>query len=304
MRILVFGAGAMGSFFGGMLSLRHEVILVGRADHMQAVRAHGLRISGKTVMIARPRTASRVPRGARPELVLVTTKAYDTASAMTQLKAFAKSATFLTLQNGVDNPDVIARTASRVLAGTTAHGVTFMGPGNIRHAGVGDTVVGPWVGTNDTDATHARDILADAGISARVSADIRTELWAKVVVNASINPLAALAAVPNGRLVRDRRLLAVLERVAREAAAVAREEGARIDADEIVHRALLVARRTASNRASMLQDLDRHRRTEIDAITGAIVAAGEKTKVDTPLNRALFALVKAKETALLEGGAG
>ena len=92
--------------------------------------------------------------------------------------------------------------------------------------------------------------------------------------------------------------------MAREAAAVAREEGARIDADEIAHRALLVARRTASNRASMLQDLDRHRRTEIDAITGAIVAAGEKTKVDTPLNRALFALVKAKETALLEGGAG
>lgn len=304
MRILVFGAGAMGSFFGGMLSLRHEVTLLGRADHVQAIRAHGLRISGKTALIARPRTATRLPRDARPELVLVATKAYDTASAMTQLKEFANSATFLTLQNGLDNTDVIARTASRVLAGTTAHGVTFVSPGNVRHAGVGDTVLGPWVGTDENDAIHVRDVLADAGIPARVSADIRTELWAKVVVNASINPLAALAGVPNGRLVRDKKLLEVLERVAREAAAVARAEGARIDADEIVHRTVLVARRTASNRASMLQDLDRHRRTEIDAITGAIVTAGGRAKVDTPLNRALFALVKAKEAALLEGGAG
>lgn len=304
MRILVFGAGAMGSFFGGMLSLRHEVTLLGRADHVQAIRAHGLRISGKTALIARPRTATRLPRDARPELVLVATKAYDTASAMTHLKAFANSATFLTLQNGLDNTDVIARTASRVLAGTTAHGVTFVSPGNVRHAGVGDTVLGAWVGTDENDAIHVRDLLADAGIPARVSADIRTELWAKVVVNASINPLAALAGVPNGRLVRDKKLLEVLERVAREAAAVARAEGARIDADEIVHRTVLVARRTASNRASMLQDLDRHRRTEIDAITGAIVAAGKRAKVDTPLNRALFALVKAKEAALLEGGAG
>lgn len=286
-----------------MLSARHEVTLVGRTEHMQAVRAHGLRITGKTALIARPRTAMRVPRDARPELVLVTTKAYDTASAMTPLKVFAKSATFLTLQNGLDNPDVIARTASRVLAGTTAHGVTFVVPGNIRHAGVGDTVLGPWVGTDAKDATYVGDILADAGIPARVSADVRSELWAKVVVNASINPLAALAGVPNGRLVRDKRLLAVLEQVAREATSVARAQGARIDADEIIHRTLLVAQRTASNRSSMLQDLDRHRRTEIDAITGAIVAAGGRAHVDTPLNRVLFALVKAKEAALLESGA-
>ena len=303
MRILIFGAGAIGSFLGGMLSVRHDVILVGRSEHMRAVRLHGLRITGETALIARPRTALRVPRDARPELILVTTKAYDTAAAMRQLKPFADRATFLTLQNGLDNPDVIARTARRVLAGTTAHGVTFAGPGNIRHAGVGDTVLGAWAGTGEDDAVRVRDILVDAGIPARVSADVRGELWAKVVVNASINPLAALASVSNGRLVRDRRLLAVLEQVAREAVGVARAEGAQVDAEETVHRAVLVARRTASNRASMLQDFDRHRRTEVDAITGAIVHAGGKHGIETPLNCALLALVKAREAALLESGA-
>jgi 2-dehydropantoate 2-reductase len=303
MRILIFGAGAMGSFFGGMLSARHDVLLVGRTDHMHAVRAHGLRIAGKTALIARPRTGTRVPRDAKPELVLISTKAYDTAAAMTQLRAFAKTATFLTLQNGLDNPDDIARTATRVLAGTTAHGVTFVGPGNIRHAGVGDTVLGPWRGTTEKDAVHIRDILADAGIPARVSADIRTELWAKAIVNTAINPLASLAGVSNGRLVRDKRLLALLERVAREAAMVARAEDVAVDAEEVVHRTILVARRTSSNRSSMLQDLDRRRRTEIDAITGAVVRASERTGVETPLNQALYALVKAKETALLAGDA-
>ncbi len=284
--------------------MRHDVILVGRSEHMQAVRLHGLRITGKTALIVKPRTALRTPRDARPELILVTTKAYDTAAAMRHLKPFADRATFLTLQNGLDNPAVIARTARRVLAGTTAHGVTFVGPGNIRHAGVGDTVLGAWAGTDEDDAVRVRDILVDVGIPARVSADVRTELWAKVVVNASINPLAALAGVSNGRLVRDRRLLAVLEQVAREAVVVARAEGAPVDAGETVHRAVLVARRTASNRASMLQDFDRHRRTEIDAITGAIVSAGDKRGIETPLNRALLALVKAREAALLESGAG
>ncbi len=304
MRIVVFGAGAIGSFLGGMLAARHDVLLVGRPDHVRAVREHGLRLSGKTVMITKPRAAVRVPRDARPDLVLVTTKAYDTPSAMVHLRPWIRTAMFLTLQNGLDNPDVIAKTASRVLAGTTANGVTFVGPGHVRHAGVGDTVVGPWSGTAEADAVHVRDLLVDVGIPARASADIRTELWSKLVVNAAINPAAALAGVPNGRLVRDKRLLAVVEGVAREAVAVARSEGARVDAKDVVHRTVLVARRTASNRSSMLQDLDRHRRTEIDAITGAIVAAGRRHGIETPLNGALLALMKAREAAVLESGAG
>ena len=295
--IVVFGAGAMGSFFGGLLSSRHEVLLIGRVDHVRAVSEHGLRITGKTIRLVRPEAATKVPRGAKPDVVLLSTKAYDTESAMVHLRPFARSALFVTLQNGLDNADTIARSAERVVAGTTSHGVTFLGPGEIRHAGVGDTVIGPWKGVDEADLVRLRDVFDDVGIPARLTSDVRTELWAKVVLNASINPVSALAGVPNGRLVRDRRLREAVEVVCREAASVARAEGARIDPGEILHRTLLVARRTASNRSSMLQDLEAGRRTGIDAITGAIVAAAERRRLEVPVNGVLLSLVRARESA-------
>ncbi len=300
--VLVFGAGAMGSFFGGLLSARHDVLFVGRTGHMEAVRSHGLRISGKTVRLARPRTATRVPSGAHPELILVATKAYDTGAAMAALKRFARTATFVTLQNGLDNADVIARTASHVIAGTTSQGVTFVGPGEVRHAGIGDTTIGPWKGVERDDVVRVRDVLEEVGVRTRIAEDVRRELWAKLVVNASINPLAALAGVPNGRLVQDKGLQTLLEDVTREAVAVARAVGLDLDVDDLVRRTKLVARRTAANRSSMLQDLDHHRRTEIDAITGALLRVADRAGVDAPLNRALEALVKAREAESLRTG--
>ncbi len=297
MEILVFGAGAMGSFFGGLLSARHDVWLIGREQHMRAIRDHGLKISGKTVRLARPRTATHIPAAAHPELVLVATKAYDTETAMASLRRFAHRATFLTLQNGVDNPDVIARTAARVIAGTTAHGVTLLDAGEVRHAGVGDTTIGAWKGVDHEEVVRVRDLLEEAGVRTRISDDVRTELWSKLVVNVSINPVAALAAVANGRLVRDKDLAALSEAVCREAVAVAQAAGIALDAGELGRRTRLVARRTASNRSSMLQDLDRHRRTEIDAIAGAVLRAAARTGTDAPVTRALYALVRAREAA-------
>ncbi len=293
----MFGAGAMGSFFGALLSVRHDVSLVGREAHVRSIRAHGLRITGKTSIIAHPSASANLPRGTKPELVIVATKAYDTASAMRVLRILGRSATFLTLQNGLENPEIIAKTADRVVAGTTSHGVTFLGPGTVRHAGVGDTVIGAWRGVDDADVTHLRDVFIDAGIRTRVTHDVPTELWAKALVNAAINPLAALAGVPNGALLRDARLLRLLGDVSREAAAVAVAEGAKIDPDESLRRTILIARRTAANRASMLQDLDRGRRTEVDAITGVVSSAAERHGIPAPLNHALYALLKARETA-------
>src|SRR6266487_904451 len=296
-RIVVFGAGAMGSFFGGLLSRRHDVTLIGRADHVAAIRARGLRITGKTAMIARPHAATRLPAGAEPELIFLTTKSYDTAKAMSTLRPFADEALFVTVQNGLGNAEAIAKVAHRVVAGTTAHGVTYLGPGEIRHAGVGETVLGAWAGVREADLVRLRDLLADVGVVAQITGDAKTELWSKLVVNASINPLAALAGVPNGRLVRDNGLLACMEAVCREATSVAKAEGASVDPDELLHRTVLVARRTAANRGSMLQDLDRHRRTEIDSITGAVVRAAARDEIPVPLNRVLLALVRARESA-------
>lgn len=290
----------MGSFLGGLLSRRYDVTLIARAEHVGAIRSRGLRISGKTTMIAKPHVATRLARNMKADIVFVTTKAYDTASAMRAARPFATRAIFVTLQNGLGNAEIIARTARHVVAGTTAHGVTFVGPGEVRHAGEGDTVIGAWARVDRADLNHLRDLLAGVGIVSKVTSDLRTELWSKLVVNASINPLAALAGVPNGRVVRDRRLLAILNSVCHEAAAVARAEGARVTAQQLWRRTLLVARRTATNRASMLQDLERHHRTEIDAITGSVVRAANRHRIPVPLNEALFALVRAREAAVAE----
>lgn len=295
--ILVFGAGAIGSFFGGVLSRRHDVMLIGREEHVAAIRTHGLRISGKTSMIAKPRAEVHVPQSARPELIFVTTKAYDTADAMLALRRFGNRATFVTLQNGLGNAEAIAKSARRVIAGTTTHGVTFVEPGQVRHAGVGETTLGAWAHVSEANVVRLRDLLADVGIAAQLARDIRVELWSKLIINASINPVAALAGVTNGVLVRDKRLLALLEAVCDEAIVVAAAEGSLLSANEMRRRVRLVARRTASNRGSMLQDLDRHRRTEIDAITGAIVQAADRHGIGVPLNRALHAIVRARESA-------
>ena len=300
--ILVFGAGSMGSLVGGLLSIHHPVTLVGRREHMDAIAARGLRITGKTARVVHPRAATRIPSGIHPALVLVATKAYATRDAMVALRRFADSAVFLTLQNGLDNPDTIGRTARRVIAGTTSHGVTFLGPGEIRHAGIGDTTIGAWKGVQDEDVVRVRDIFEEAGIRTRISDDIRSDLWAKLVANAAINPIAALAGVPNGRLVQDRDLAALLDEVGREALAVAQAEGMRIDGAALLQRMRLIARRTAANRGSMLQDLDRGRRTEIDAITGAVLRAAERHGLDAPLNRALYALVRAREATPRDSG--
>lgn len=297
MEILVFGAGAMGSLIGGLLSTRQQVMLVGRAEHMKAIEVHGLRITGKSQRIVHPRAVSRVPPKMHPGLVIVATKAYDTAAAMTRLRPFASSAIFLTLQNGLDNAEVISRSARRVLAGTTAHGVTSLGPGVIRHAGVGDTMIGAWKGVGHDEVVRVRDVLEEAGFPTRISEDIRSELWAKLVVNASINPLAALAGVPNGRLVQDPDLARLLDEIGHETVSVAEAEGAHLDEPAILRRTRLIARRTAGNRSSMLQDLDRHRRTEIEAINGAVLQAAARQGIDVPLNRLLYALVRARETA-------
>src|SRR5256712_10859523 len=140
--IVVFGAGAMGSFFGGLLSRRNHVTLVCRKEHADAIRRAGLRITGKTSFVARPDVATSVSGVKRADLILVSTKAYDTESAARALRKFAKAPTWITLQNGPDNAAVLAKVAKRRVAGVTRHGVPFMAAGAIRHAGTGETAIG------------------------------------------------------------------------------------------------------------------------------------------------------------------
>lgn len=293
--VIVFGAGAMGSFFGGLLSRRNRVTLVCRKEHADAIKRAGLRITGKTSLVARPEVATTVAGVRRADLVLVSTKAYDTEAAARALRKFAKKPPWLTLQNGPDNAAILAKVAKQVVAGVTSHGVTFLRPGEVRHAGIGETAIGGFAGIVSDDVVWIQDLFEEAGIRTRIASDIRRDLWLKAVVNAGINPIAALTRLRNGYLASMPMLAAATTALTTEAAAVARAEGFDISDREASELALKVARRTRDNRASMLQDVERARPTEIDAITGAVLRAAEKHRVPVPLNALMYGLIRGLE---------
>ncbi len=302
-KILVFGAGAIGSLLGGLLSRDHDVTIVARKAHVDAVNRKGLRIEGLTTFLAWPTATEATPDGDF-DLVFVTTKAYDTATAVDALRASWRRSVFVTLQNGLGNAEAIAAKADRVVAGTTTHGVTFAAPGHIVHAGAGDTIVGAWRGVDGSDVRRIADALTAAGIRTTVTDDVLRELWAKAVVNAAINPLTAVLRRPNGVLARDQDLRGIVERLAREGASAGKAAGIAMDPDDVAGRALEVAAKTAENRSSMLQDVERGHRTEVDAITGALLRAAAAAGLALPYNERVYELVRGLERSLVAGSSG
>jgi 2-dehydropantoate 2-reductase len=301
MRIAIFGAGAIGSLFGGLLSKDNEVLLVGRKPHVEAIQAQGLKVEGLTQATFEPK-ASTTMKGFEPELVIVAVKAYDTKAAAGQIAGHVGKDTFImSLQNGLDNLENLMDVAgNRLLAGLTSHGVTFQDFGRIKHAGTGDTVVGDVTGSCPDMAAEMARMLTEAGITTRVAQDIRYEIWLKAAVNAAINPATAITGLKNGSLLVQKGLTRLVEDAANETALVALARGVVMDPKVAVEKAREVATLTADNKSSMLQDVERCKRTEIESICGAIVRYGETGGVEAPVNRALLALVKAIESTYMD----
>lgn len=291
---MVYGAGALGSFVGGMLWQRHEVTLVGRREHMEAIRRDGLHISGGTELTARPDTATAL--SSSPDLVILTVKAYDTAGAARDIETTCDSHTLvLSLQNGLDNEQTLADILGqpRVIGGVTSHGIRYLEPGRIMHTGTGDTVIGELDGAISERVEAIAAALSDCGIATTTTTDIWREIWRKAIVNAAINPLTAVLRCPNGFLLENEHTRWLMHHICQEGAAVARACG--VEVGSVGEQAVEVARRTADNHSSMLQSLQHGQPTEIDHINGAIALLGEKQGIATPVNATLTRLVKAVE---------
>jgi 2-dehydropantoate 2-reductase len=295
MRFLVFGAGAMGSLIGGLLAQKHDVTLVARKAHVEAIRKSGLVIHGRTEMRVGPRAVEAASEAYRPDVVIVTVKSYDTEAAAQELRPFWNTAAILSLQNGLGNVEQLAAKAERVLGGVTYHGVTFVGPGEVNHAGTGDTVIGPIKGASVEDAERIRSAFTGCGLATTVTEDIQEVLWTKAVVNACFNPITGLLRVKSGVIGRSGQLMECCNSVVEEAVGVARAEGIQLRSEALMERVRAVSSATAENKSSMLQDLERGRRTEIDAINGWIAHIGTEHGVSCPVNRTLTLLVKAAE---------
>jgi 2-dehydropantoate 2-reductase len=295
-RFLIFGAGAMGSLVGALLGRSHDVTLVGRRPHVERIRSEGLLVSGRTDVRVRLNAIEDVADAAPPDVVILTVKSYDTAEAMAELEPLRDSATFVSLQNGLGNAETLAEHAGKVIAGVTYHGVTFVGPGEVAHAGLGETLLGPVRGTSLEDAEALARAFRACGIPTTATAAIDEALWTKAVVNACFNPLTGLLRVPSGALGRSEPLLDACAMIVEEAVRVAGALGVALDEGAMIERVRAVSDATAENRSSMLQDLERGRRTEIDAINGAIARMGEERGIACPVNRLLTRMVKAAES--------
>jgi len=298
MRCLVFGAGALGSLLAARLSESHDTTLVGRRDHAEAIRERGLRVTGRTELVARRLVAlareDALPVEA-PDVVLLTVKSYDTEGALARLEPFWDDSLFVSVQNGLGNEETIARRARRVLGAVINQGVTFLEPGVVFHAGEGDTEIGPFQESSIEEAGSLADAFRRAGLPARAVADVRARLWAKAVLNAAVNPLTALMRLKTGALLDGGELEAVMADVVAESVAVARAAGAPLEEEAVLATIRAVASATRDNKSSMLQDLERGRRTEIDAINGAIAERARALGLAAPLNELLRRLVKASE---------
>ncbi len=302
--VTIIGAGALGSLIGARLAdAGHRVTLFGRRpEHIRAIREGGLAIEELDGRVTTRHVGATTDPGeaSDADLAIVLVKTVDTAAALAPFRGRLGPATaLLTLQNGLGNDATIRATLGEeipLMLGVTAAGATLLGPGRVRHAGSGPTTIG-WAGrAPDGRLEAAAASLSAAGLATRTSARIEVALWDKLLVNAAINPLAALTGLPNGALPAAPGLPDLMRAVLDEAAAVRAVAGAGGGGGgDLFERVRAVCEATAPNRASMLQDLDRGRRTEIDAINGAIVALGARHGIATPINAALVALVHGLE---------
>lgn len=294
MRVVVFGAGALGSFFGGMLSKKHDVLLVGRKEHIDSINGNGLRIEGKTDFVAFPEASTSMEEGDDADLVILTVKAYDTEKAVEEIERKCP-APVLSLQNGLGNEETIGiiAGASRVVGGVTTHGVRYVSPGRVEHTGVGETVIGEMDGSVSDRVKKFADAITECGIKTMVSENIKREIWRKAVVNAAINPLTAILGCRNGYLLENEHTRKLMEEICMEGIAVA--GGVGVDIGDAVEKVMEVARLTADNQSSMLQSVLRKKKTEIDFINGEIVRTGRKVGVKTPVNSTIVEIVRAME---------
>lgn len=297
MKIAVIGTGAMGSLFGAMLAEagKQVVLLDIRQDHVDAINTAGLKIetagSQRSVRVQ----ASTAPNRIGPvDLSIVFVKSTHTAAAaQTAARLSGNSAPVLTLQNGMGNADTLAESVSpsQIIAGTTSHGATLLGPGAIRHAGTGDTIIGPWSTASMAHAQRVAEAFNRAGIATRVVADVRSVMWAKLFINVGINAISALTGIKNGQLLDLEQTRQLVREAVQEAMTVAGSQGIAIDGDP-VEKVFQVAAATGANRSSMGQDVDNCRATEINAINGFIVRMAENAGVPVPVNRTLAALIE------------
>ena len=309
MEILVFGAGAIGSVFGGFLSRKHNVTLLGRPWHLQEVKRLGLQVNGiwgshtftrfELSSEAKPLRSHKTPY----DLILCTVTANETAAAAKEIKRIAKDhATVLSIQNGYGNIEALAKEVpiAQLMAACAIFGAELT-PGIATVTVCADDVlVGEAGKTKSIERAEAiAAAFAECGIKTHATPDIKRHLWGKLIYNCALNGLATLLDIPYGKLLLTPETKELMKAIVDEIYAIAKKKKIELDPTtpqgyvQRLFKKLIPV--TSAHYPSMLQRIRHGHRTEIDYLNGAIAALGKKHKVPTPINEHVAMLVKAKE---------
>ncbi len=305
--IAVVGAGAVGGFFGAMLARAgHRVTLIGRPAHVLAIEANGLqlRMNGKLESIAIAAT-TEVGAVGDADLVLCCVKSTDTDTAARAIAPHLKDAALvLSLQNGVDNAETIARHVRQTVVPAVVYVATSMpAAGVVSHHGRGDLVIGPLNASDAADEAVAQrlnevvELFASAAVPVQISPDVIGELWNKLLVNCAYNAISAIAQLPYGKMVALPEVRRTMTEVVSEVVAVAQADGQKLTLEAASAAVDRIAAAMPEQLSSTAQDLARGKPSEIDHLNGFVVRRGAERGVPTPVNQALFALVKLIESA-------
>lgn len=304
MKIAVVGPGAMGCLIASFLKnkTKEELWLVDKnPERAKKIREDGIKVEGisgsslvKLDVTANPREVGAC------DLVVICVKSYSTEEASKDIKELVSDKTYvLTLQNGIGNVQILNDYfgSESIIAGITNHGATLLGVGHVRHAGRGDTIIGMSGKRTLGVMRDVAAILTKAGFDTKISKDIDSVIWSKLIINVGINALTAITRLNNGRLVEYDGTRELLRSAVQEAVKIVKRKRIKLIYDDPIQKVESVCKATQTNVSSMLQDVLNKKRTEIDFINGAIVRQGKSLGIPTPANDVLTSLVRTIETS-------
>ncbi len=297
MKILVMGAGAVGSYFGArMRAADEDVVLCARGKHLEAIREHGLDISSIRGDLKITVTATDTPSEFAPyDLILFCVKGYDTDAAAKLIQGCLKpGGAILTLQNGVENEARLAAIfgADGVMGGNARVGVEMVAPGKIVHLSTGHIDFGELDGRETDRARAIADAFRRARILGQLSADIKTLRWDKLIWNGSLNTVATLTRRRVGELLDDAESMRLLRTLMKEIVAVGRAEGAKLNEGRIDAYIAHSQKNLRALKTSTQQDLEHGKPLEYEELSGAVVRAARRHGIEVPANDAVYALLR------------
>jgi 2-dehydropantoate 2-reductase len=302
-RVTIVGCGAVGSLFAANLAQLDDVEVWAfdlDREHVAAINQHGLRLSGAGEVVGKLNATTDAAELPPSDFGIVATKCMHTAAAIEATAAAFAAGAVCSVQNGVGNEEVLAQHVEHVIRGTTFPAGRVVEPGHVQWDVKGDTTIGPFEPSPApiADVERLADACTRGGMPTRSVADARGPQWRKLIFNAATNPIGALTGLTHGRVVEDAGLRRLVSQLVDEGKAVAAAQGIELDADpeELIDHA---ARPDVAydHKASMLQDVEARRPTEIDYLNGGISRFGREQGVPTPMNDAVTALIKGLEAS-------